>query len=96
MNNTDIRSLYGLKYNPFLPNVPPESLFTIPGTEHFSMRVQNMAAHGGFALITGEPGLGKSKTLQQIAHRLDTGPGPDRRRDAKAPEQFGRLLPGVG
>ena len=29
-----------------------------------------MAAQGGFALITGEPGLGKSKTLQQIAHRL--------------------------
>jgi len=74
MNNTDIRSLYGLKYNPFLPNVPPESLFTIPGTEHFSMRVQNMAAQGGFALITGEPGLGKSKTLQQIAHRLEQVP----------------------
>ena len=74
MNNTDIRSLYGLKYNPFLPNVPPESLFTIPGTEHFRMRVQNMAAQGGFALITGEPGLGKSKTLQQIAHRLDKVP----------------------
>jgi len=74
MNNTDIRSLYGLKYNPFLPNVPPESLFTIPGTEHFSLRVQNMAAQGGFALITGEPGLGKSKTLQQIAHRLEQVP----------------------
>jgi len=74
MNNTDIRSLYGLKYNPFLPNVPPESLFTIPGTEHFSLRVQNMATQGGFALITGEPGLGKSKTLQQIAHRLEQVP----------------------
>lgn len=74
MNNTDIRSLYGLKYNPFLPNVPPESLFTIPGTEHFSLRIQNMAAQGGFALITGEPGLGKSKTLQQIAHRLEQVP----------------------
>ena len=70
MNNTDIRSLYGLKYNPFLPDVPTEALYTIPGTEHFGLRVQSMAARGGFALITGEPGLGKSKTLQQIAHRL--------------------------
>ena len=70
MNNTDIRSLYGLKYNPFLSDVPPESLFTIPGTERFALRIQTMAAQGGFALITGEPGLGKSKTLQQIAHRL--------------------------
>jgi type II secretory pathway predicted ATPase ExeA len=74
MNDTDIRSLYGLKYNPFLPDVPPEALFTIPGSEAFAMRVQTMAVHGGFALITGDPGLGKSKTLQQIAHRLEQIP----------------------
>ena len=70
MNNTDIRSQYGLKYNPFLPDIPAEALFTIPGTEQFIMRVQAMAAEGGFALITGDPGLGKSKTLQSIAHRV--------------------------
>lgn len=74
MNDTDLRSLYGLKYNPFLPDVPPEALFTIPGTEHFDQRVQSMAAHGGFALISGDPGLGKSKTLQQIAYRLEQIP----------------------
>jgi len=70
MNNSEIRSLYGLKHNPFLPDVPPEALYTIPGTERFAQRLQTMAAQGGFALITGEPGLGKSKTLQQVAHRL--------------------------
>jgi type II secretory pathway predicted ATPase ExeA len=74
MNNSDIRSLYGLKYNPFLPDVPPEALFIIPGSEHFGLRVASMATHGGFALITGDPGLGKSKTLQQIAHRLEQIP----------------------
>ena len=74
MNNSEIRSLYGLKYNPFLPDVPSEALFAIPGTEHFALRVQNMAAQGGFALIAGDPGLGKSKTLQQIAHRLEQVP----------------------
>lgn len=74
MNNTDIRSLYGLKYNPFLPNVPSEALYTIPGTETFELRVQSMAEQGGFALITGEPGLGKSKTLQKIAHKLEQTP----------------------
>lgn len=74
MNNTDIRSLYGLKYNPFLSDVPTEALFTIPGTEHFGLRVASMATQGGFALITGDPGLGKSKTLQQIAHRLEQVP----------------------
>ena len=74
MNNNEIRSLYGLKYNPFLPDVPAEALFTIPGTEPFALRVQTMAAQGGFALIAGEPGVGKSKTLQQIAHRLEQVP----------------------
>jgi type II secretory pathway predicted ATPase ExeA len=74
MNNINIRSLYGLKYNPFLPDLPPEALYSIPGSESFSMRVQSMAEHGGFALITGEPGLGKSKTLQKIAHQLEQIP----------------------
>lgn len=74
MNNTDIRSLYGLKYNPFLPDLPPDALFAIPGTECFTQRVQTMAAQGGFALITGDPGLGKSKTLQRIAHHLQQIP----------------------
>ncbi len=74
MNNIDIRSQYGLKYNPFLPDVPPEALFTIPGSERFTLRIQTMADQGGFALITGDPGLGKSKTLQQIAHRLEQIP----------------------
>jgi len=74
MNNSEIRSLYGLKYNPFLPDVPPESLFTLPGAEHFALRVETMAAQGGFALLTGDPGVGKSKTLQQIAHRLEQIP----------------------
>jgi len=71
MNNTDIRSLYGLKYNPFLPDVPAEGLYTVPETKRFLLRTQHMAAQGGFALITGEPGLGKSKALQQIAQQLE-------------------------
>ena len=74
MNDTDIRSLYGLKYNPFLPDVPPEGLYTLPETKRFLLRIQHMATQGGFALITGEPGLGKSKALQQIAQQLEEIP----------------------
>ena len=74
MNNTDIRSLYGLKYNPFLPDVPAEGLYTLPETKRFLFRIQHMATQGGFALITGEPGLGKSKALQQIAQQLEEIP----------------------
>lgn len=74
MNNADLRALYGLKYNPFLPALPPEALFALPGVDAFAHRLQTMAAQGGFALITGEPGHGKSKTLQLIAHRLEQIP----------------------
>ncbi len=74
MNNADLRALYGLKYNPFLPALPPEALFALPGVDAFAHRVETMAAQGGFALITGDPGHGKSKTLQLIAHRLEQIP----------------------
>ena len=74
MNDTDIRSLYGLKYNPFLPDLPPEALYTLPETKRFLLRIKHMATQGGFALITGEPGLGKSKALQQIAQQLEEIP----------------------
>ncbi|MFA5719124.1 MAG: ATP-binding protein [Desulfobulbaceae bacterium] len=74
MNNADLRALYGLKYNPFLPALPAEALFALPGVDAFALRVQAMADQGGFALITGDPGQGKSKTLQLIAHRLQQVP----------------------
>jgi type II secretory pathway predicted ATPase ExeA len=70
MTNADIQALYGLKYNPFLPALPPEALWPLPGVKPFAHRIQALAAHGGFALISGDPGLGKSKTLHLIAHRL--------------------------
>ncbi len=74
MNNIDIQSLYGLKYNPFLPDIPKEALYTLPGSETFELRIRSMAEQGGFALITGEPGLGKSKTLHKIACSLEKIP----------------------
>jgi len=51
MNNNEIRSLYGLKYHPFVPDVPVEALSTIPGTEPFTLRVQTMAALVGSIYI---------------------------------------------
>lgn len=65
---------YGLKYNPFLPALPPEALWVLPEAESFAHRVQGLIAQGGFAIITGDPGLGKSKTLQWIAQRLGRMP----------------------
>ena len=64
-------ALFGLKFNPFSPDVPTDALLTTPRTENFCWRIEH--AHlreGGFALITGDPGTGKSVTLRLLAGRL--------------------------
>jgi type II secretory pathway predicted ATPase ExeA len=70
MNDKTLLAIYGLKYNPFLPALPIEALWPLPGAEPFIRRIESMISHGGFVLLTGEPGYGKSKTLQWIANRL--------------------------
>ncbi len=71
MHNKQLLALFGLKYNPFLPNIPVESLWSPPEMDTFLFRVENLVMDGGFALLCGDPGLGKSKTLQFMAHRLE-------------------------
>ena len=71
MSDRDLLALYGLKYNPFLPAIPSQDLWTPPGVETFFFRVETLVMDGGFALISGEPGLGKSKVLQLLAARLE-------------------------
>lgn len=70
MQNKNLLALFGLKHNPFLPNIPADSLWRHPGLDDFMFRIENMVMDGGFALICGEPGLGKSKNLQMVAQRL--------------------------
>ena len=70
MNKT-LLALYGLKWNPFSPELPIEALYTAPHVDNFCWRVeQSLVREGGFALITGEPGTGKSVALRLLAHRL--------------------------
>ena len=71
MNDKKLLALYGLKWNPFLPNIPVEVLWPAPGIDTFFFRIDDLVMDGGFALISGEAGLGKSKNLQQLAHRLN-------------------------
>lgn len=63
-------SLYGLKWNPFLPDVPTEAIWTPARIEHFVDRIERQVPDGGFALVTGEPGAGKSVTLRLLADRI--------------------------
>jgi len=71
MNDKQLLAYYGLKWNPFLPSIPVEALWHPPRMSSFIFRLENMIMNGGFALISGEPGLGKSKTLQIIAHQFN-------------------------
>jgi len=63
-------ALYGLKWNPFTPDVPVEALWTPPRLDHFRWRMEHQVREGGFALITGDPGTGKSVALRLLAHHL--------------------------
>ena len=68
--NKKLLSLYGLKWNPFAPEVPAEALQITPRIDSFCWRVENLAREGGFALVTGEPGAGKSAALRILVERL--------------------------
>ena len=66
----NIQSVYGLKWNPFCPDIPTEAIFVGPRLDHFGGRLEHQVREGGFALITGDPGCGKSVALRYLAQRL--------------------------
>lgn len=63
-------ALYSLKYNPFCQEVPASALLATPQIENFCWRIGNQIDEGGFALVSGEPGTGKSAALRILADRL--------------------------
>lgn len=70
MDARKLSALYGLKWNPFLPDIPVEALCETPRIKHFAWRVEDLVMHGGFALVTGDVGAGKSAALRMLAAKL--------------------------
>lgn len=69
--NKKLLGLYGLKFNPFSPQVPAEALLALPPIESFCWRIEQQIGEGGFALAIGDPGVGKSAALRILSERLN-------------------------
>lgn len=70
--NPKLQALYSLKFSPFRPDVPVEALFTTPTVDAFLRRVEMGIADGGYVMITGDPGTGKSVALRLLGKRLES------------------------
>ena len=70
MNDPRLRARYGLKYDPFAPDIPTSDLWNPPGFDRFAVRLEHLTREGGLSMITGPVGSGKSKSLQGLSVRL--------------------------
>jgi general secretion pathway protein A len=70
-----LQALYGLKWNPFGQELPSEALRLTRPTEDFLWRIEHQhVREGGFALVHGDPGTGKSVVLRLLYERLERQP----------------------
>ncbi len=68
--NRRLNAQFGLKWHPFSADVPSEAFVRTPQIDLFLSRVESLLDTGGFALITGDSGTGKSVTLRLLAEHL--------------------------
>ena len=69
--NHKLLALYGLKFNPFSPELPVDAIYVPPKIESFCWRIEHaQIREGGFVLVHGDPGSGKSVALRLLAERL--------------------------
>lgn len=68
--NKALHALYSLQFNPFGPQIPPAALWSWPALEQFCWRLEQQVTEGGFALVIGDPGTGKSAALRLLANHL--------------------------
>lgn len=65
-----IKALYGLTWNPFTNDIPIEGIACPEKWSQIFWRIENLVLDGGFALIQGDSGLGKSIFMRALFDRL--------------------------
>jgi general secretion pathway protein A len=69
--NKRLLNLYSLKFNPFSSQAPVTALWTPPPIQSFCWRIEQQVGEGGFALVAGDPGVGKSAALRLLSEHLN-------------------------
>jgi general secretion pathway protein A len=65
-----LSALYGLKHNPFTSDIPTDALCPSANVDRFCWRMEQLVGEGGFSMITGDVGTGKSCALRLLERRL--------------------------
>jgi type II secretory pathway predicted ATPase ExeA len=70
--NKRLLNLYSLKFNPFSSQAPVTALWATPQIQNFCWRIEQQVGEGGFALVAGDPGVGKSAALRLLIEHLNS------------------------
>jgi general secretion pathway protein A len=62
---------FGLKFNPFTKEIPPDKLFISQDLLELESRLQYLQKNRGIGLVAGEPGSGKSTALRKYVSELN-------------------------
>lgn len=71
MNATARMRAYGLAWNPFTAGIPTSAALVDSQLERFLWQMDELVLEGGFALITGDNGSGKSVALRLLRESLE-------------------------
>ena len=63
-------SFFEMKNTPFVRNIPPEHLYESASIAEALARLEHVADHQQFAVVTSQPGCGKSTLIRKFAAML--------------------------
>jgi type II secretory pathway predicted ATPase ExeA len=74
MHPKDLKSVFGLKFNPFISELPLSAIYRSSRVKSLLWDMENLVMDGGFAMISGVTGLGKSSLMRVVENHLSEIP----------------------